>query len=110
MALPQLIVFILILNNSLLYYSFSSFGPEIASCPVFPVALFFLGFVLYLPSAMALAPGGPITVPVSGCLVACYLSSFSALQGSRNDKRCGHLATVPLRVKESGQNSVALCR
>jgi len=41
MALPQLIVFILILNNSLLYYSFSSFGPEIASCPVFPVALFF---------------------------------------------------------------------
>lgn len=39
LALPQLIVFSFILNDSILY-SFCSFSPEITYCPVFPANFF----------------------------------------------------------------------
>lgn len=72
--------------------------------------LFSLGSMLHLPSAMPLAPGGRFAVPVRGGFIAWCLSSFGALWGGRNEAWCGHLATVPLRVKESGENRWLLCR
>lgn len=41
----------------ILYFTFYSFHPEITYCPVF-LPTFFLGLMVYLPSAMSLARGG----------------------------------------------------
>lgn len=106
LALPQLIVFNFILNDSILY-SLCSSSPEITCCPIFPANFFFFFWDwLYVCQLQCLWHqvdiNGRVTVPVSSVFIVWYLNSFRVLWGSRCEKWCGHLATVPLRTEKFG--------